>query len=195
MICFLNLFKIVPTRCELQASNTSSCKDVPQDIILVKDPGPRVQLSNPTPIMEGVIWLQISRYSKCCDGPAMRRKLVQIEIRLQTWDVAVTFVSIGTSGRGRNLGDAVSCCTAHLQCPLRSLEDQATKGPHWSAGGRHLQQEGISLVGWSRTRCCPTVREGAALCQEGCGGMTLLWVHQPHSNREQPTLSMGLSFP
>lgn len=62
-------------------------------------------------------------------------------------------------------------------------------------GGRHLQQEGISPVGWSRTQCCPTVMEGAALCQEGCGGMTLLWVHQPHSNREQPTLSMGLSFP
>ena len=57
MISFFNLFKIVPTRCELQVSNTSSCKDVQQETIPVKEPGPVVQLSNPTLIMERSIWL------------------------------------------------------------------------------------------------------------------------------------------
>ena len=62
-------------------------------------------------------------------------------------------------------------------------------------GGRHLQQEDVSPVGWSRTRCGPGVREGTALCQEGCGGTMSLWVHQPHRNREQPYLSTGPSCP
>lgn len=69
------------------------------------------------------------------------------------------------------------------------------KGLAGPQGVRHLQQEDVSLVGWSRIQCCPGVREGSALRQEGRGGTTSLWVPQPHSNREQPYLSMGPSFP
>lgn len=122
-------------------------------------------------------------------------KLVQVEIWPQTWDVAITSVGITASGRRSSLMVLRPAALLIFNSLSEAWRIHLGRGPTGSEGGRHLQQEGISPVSWSKTWCYPGIREGATLCQEECGRTMSLWVCQPHTNREQPYLSMGPSFP